>query len=247
MRYAILILAAAAASAQHSSTTITNPYNTAKDRVEGAATYRSQCGACHGPDAKGGSGGPDLSRGQYKHAVSEEAMFKVITKGVPGTSMPGYSFDGKLAWQLVAYLRGLNQEQGGGVGDAGRGASLFASLRCAGCHSGKAPNLADASQRMTRAELRLALVDPNASVSAEYWQWKWKLRDGATVSGRRLNEDTYSIQVMLANGRLQTLLKHDVAASEDARKSPMPSFAGKVPDGDIDSLVAYLVSLRRAN
>lgn len=246
MRSAILGLVASIACAQHSSNTITNPYNTAADRIAGAATYRSQCGACHGPDAKGGSGGPDLSRGQYKHAVSEEAMFKVITKGVPGTSMPGFSFDGKLAWQLVAYLRSLNQETSG-KGDTTRGARLFTDLRCAACHSGKAPNLADAAQRLTRAEIRRALTDPNADVSAEYWRWQWKLRDGSTVTGRRLNEDTYSIQIMLANGRLQTLLKQDIGSSENTRQSPMPSFAGKVPDADLDNLVAYLVSLRSAN
>src|SRR5690348_8541212 len=86
---------------QHSTTSLSNPYNTAQDRVEGAATFRSQCASCHGSDAKGTTAGPDLSRGQFKHAVTEEAMFRVITKGVSGTTMPGFALNGKTAWQVV--------------------------------------------------------------------------------------------------------------------------------------------------
>lgn len=239
---ALLVMLSVAHAQQHSSATITNPYNTPDDRTAGALTYRSQCAACHGPDAKGGSGGPDLSRGQYKHAVSEEAMFKVITKGVPGTSMPAFPMDGKLAWQIVGYLRSLNQDQGGS-GDASQGAALFTKMRCAVCHSGKAPNLADAASRLTRSELRLAISDPNAAVAAEYWQWKWTMRDGKTIEGRRLNEDTYSVQV-LSGSQLQTLVKANITKGEDARKSPMPSFAQKLSPQEMDHLIAYLVSLR---
>jgi putative heme-binding domain-containing protein len=241
---ALLLAAAWIAHGQHSSATITNPYNSADDRTQGGRTYRSQCAACHGPDAKGGSGGPDLSRGRYKHAASEEAMFRVITKGVPGTAMPGFALDGKLAWQLVAFLRGLNEETGGITGDARRGARLFIEVKCATCHSGKAPDLGDAALRLTRAELRLALLDPDAEVAPEYWQWRWRLSNGSSVEGRRMNEDTYSVQALLA-GRLRTIAKHDIVNSEHVKKSKMPSF-GKLPSQDIDDIVAYLVAMRGA-
>ncbi len=241
--WVVLLCASGTYGQEHSSSAIRNPYNSPEDRIQGAAVFRSQCATCHGPDAKGGSAGPDLSRGQYKYAVSEEAMFRVISKGIPGTSMPGFVFNDRGGWQLVAFLRGLNQEAAGVSSDVARGQRLFTELQCARCHSGRAPNLSDAAARLAAAELRRALTDPDADVAPEYWQWRWQLKNGSTVEGRRMNEDTFSVQTM-QKGQLRTISKEAIASAELTKKSEMPSFADKLRGTDLDCVVAYLVSLR---
>lgn len=239
-----LLAGAAAAWCQHSTFKLSNPFQTPQDRAEGAIVYRSQCASCHGADGKGGGGGPDLTRGQFKHAVSEEAMFRVINKGIAGTTMPGFSLNGAKVWQVITHLASLQAARGEGGGNARRGAELAAALQCARCHAGGAPDLALAAARMSRPELRQALLEPGAEVATEYWSWTGTLRNGTKVEGRRLNEDTFSIQVMDKGGRLRTIDKRELAQSALEAKSPMPSFQGKLAGKDLDDVLAYLESLR---
>jgi mono/diheme cytochrome c family protein len=67
---------------------------------------------------------------------------------------------------------------------------------------------------------------------------------GQTVRGIRLNEDTYSLQVRDETGRLVSLLKRNLKSVALDRRSPMPSFAGKLSDAQIDDVIAWLASLR---
>ena len=73
----------------------------------GAALFRSQCAGCHGPDGNGTGAGPNIASGTLPHGDSDEAVFRTISKGLPGTSMPGFSFSGLQIWQLVTHLRAL--------------------------------------------------------------------------------------------------------------------------------------------
>ncbi len=243
-RAIVILLAAGAAWGQHSSLKLTNPFQTPEDRAAGADVFRAQCASCHGVDGKGGHGGPNLTRGPFKHAVSEEAMFRVISKGVPGTAMPGFTMNGARTWQVITYIASLGAGAAVVRGDASRGAKLVAGLRCAGCHDGAAPDLARTAERLSLPELRLALVDPGAEVAPEFWYWRGRLRDATTVEGRRLNEDTFSVQVAERSGRLRTIDKRDLAEASIEARSPMPSFAGKLSETDLDDVLAYLESLR---
>ena len=70
-------------------------------------------------------------------------------------------------------------------------------------------------------------------------------RDGRTIRGRRLNEDTYSVQILEAEEeRLVSLVKADMREYELGRTSPMPSIAKTFSPDEIADLVAYLLSLR---
>ena len=70
---------------------------------------------------------------------------------------------------------------------------------------------------------------------------------GQTVRGVRLNEDTFSLQIRDQNGRLQSLLKRDLKNTELIRRSPMPSFAGKLSDSQMDDVIAWLISVAPMN
>ena len=68
---------------------------------------------------------------------------------------------------------------------------------------------------------------------------------GKSIRGVRLNEDSFSIQIRDGEGRLQSLLKRDLKSMDVIRRSPMPSFKGKLSDAQIDDVIAWLVNGRR--
>jgi cytochrome c oxidase cbb3-type subunit III len=68
---------------------------------------------------------------------------------------------------------------------------------------------------------------------------------GHSVTGVRVNEDSFSIQVRDDSGRSYSFWKSDVARVDKPQdKSPMPSFRGQLSDPELTDLVAYLVSLK---
>ena len=69
-------------------------------------------------------------------------------------------------------------------------------------------------------------------------------RDGRTIQGRRINEDTFTVQLMDREERLVSLEKENIRDYEIGQTSDMPSFAGKLSTDEIADLVAYLISLK---
>src|ERR1700733_13595478 len=76
--------------------------------LEGQSLFRADCSPCHGPQARGGARGPDLTSGRWVHGGSDAGIFHTITQGVPGTEMPGNAFEDSEVWSLIAFLRSLN-------------------------------------------------------------------------------------------------------------------------------------------
>jgi len=95
---------------------------TAEDVEKGKVIYEKRCVWCHGWEGKGD--GPaanllrprprDFTRGLFKIRTTptgkiptDENLFKVISVGMPGTSMPAWEgvLSEKERWQLVAYIK----------------------------------------------------------------------------------------------------------------------------------------------
>jgi hypothetical protein len=70
------------------------------------------------------------------------------------------------------------------------------------------------------------------------------LKDGRVVTGRRLNEDTYTVQLIDERERLMSLEKADLREYTVIEGSSMPSYKDKLSAGDLADLVAYLLSLK---
>ena len=93
--------------------------------------------------------------------------------------------------------------------------------------------------------MRESLLDPQASVPEGFLMVSVTLKDGTSVSGIRVNEDSFSIQVRESSGRSHSFWKSDVANIEKQRgKSPMPSYKGQLSDSELSDVVAYLASLK---
>lgn len=88
---------------------IKNPYRTNTDIETGARLFRSECVGCHGGDGPHTSG-PDLTSGKLPFIHSDWALFRVITRGIPGTAMTAKKLDEKRVWQIIAYLRSIHSE-----------------------------------------------------------------------------------------------------------------------------------------
>jgi putative heme-binding domain-containing protein len=233
--------------AQHGSTATLNPYTSRDHEQAGAKLFRG----CHGPNGTGTGAGPSLAWGTFLHGGSDEALFRAISKGVPGTSMPAFALSGLQVWELVTHIRalGIQHDVSQAKGDAAAGATIF-RVNCSRCHrAGDAggltgPDLTSIAARRSYAELRESLRDPDAAVAPQYWSVIATIATGQTVRGIRLNEDTYSLQIRDETGRLVSLLKRNLKSVALDRRSPMPSFAGKLSDAQMDDVIAWLTSLR---
>ena len=68
--------------------------------------------------------------------------------------------------------------------------------------------------------------------------------DGKTITGRRLNEDTKTVQLIDSEERLLSIAKRDLRSFVVETKSTMPSYASKLTADEIADVVAYLLTLK---
>jgi putative heme-binding domain-containing protein len=233
---------------------------------EGASLFRANCSPCHGMDAHGGGRGPDLTAGRWLHGGSDEAVFRTISQGVPGTEMPANSFEDSETWTLVAYLRSLNATSPPLLnGDAAQGERLFfGKEKCASCHMVKGrgghlgPDLSRAgaarsipylleSIREPSKELSLGYTDPNNhyGIPLEYDTVIVTLPGGKRIVGVAKNEDAFSLQLLGEDDQLHLLSKKDVVEVKHERRSLMPVYGPQTLSAEkLQNLLAYLSSLR---
>ena len=133
-----------------------------------------------------------------------------------------------------------------------RGQDLYQTKgRCAQCHiirgqgGSLGPELTEIGARRSAAHLRTAILDPQSTLPEEFLQVRLVTKDGRAISGVRLNEDTFTIQVRDLSGNLHSFVKEDLKVlQKEAGKSPMPSFKGVFSTSEVDDLIAYLASQR---
>ena len=65
-----------------------------------------------------------------------------------------------------------------------------------------------------------------------------------TFNGRRLNEDTHTLQMIDTDERLHSFAKADLRELTMLTTSSMPSYRGKLSAEDLAGLVTYLLSLK---
>ncbi len=136
------------------------------------------------------------------------------------------------------------------AGDATRGQSVYEGKgNCASCHrikgvgSRTGPDLSEAGGRRPE-QLTTKLIDPSAEINAANRPYRVVLKSGATVNGRLLNIDTFTVELIDDKENLRSFVKSDLKEFAFVEKSPMPSYQGKLNTQEIADVVAYLSSLR---
>lgn len=222
------------------------------DVENGFRLYRANCTTCHG-DNGDGVPGIDLRRGQFRRASSDADLIRLIANGIPGTAMPPHRFVSADLAGLVAYIRSLRDFETGAValGDAGRGQKLFEGKGgCAKCHrvNGKGsrvgPDLSDIGAIRAPDSLEKSVVDANSAVLPINRSIRAVTRNGQVYRGRRLNEDTYTVQIIDEQERLISLDKTTLRQYTVVKTSSMPSYKDELTAEELSDIVAYLHSLR---
>jgi|RhiMethySRZTD1v2_1073278.scaffolds.fasta_scaffold51342_3 putative heme-binding domain-containing protein len=248
MAAVVCALGAIAALAQ---TPLHDPQYTDADIAYGATLYTSRCVTCHGPQGDG-IGGVNLRTGAFKTAVTDRDLDRVIRNGSPA-GMPKFDLDAAEMAGVIAYIRNMNAIDASTVktGDAVRGRALFAGKgNCTSCHrvgpegSRVAPNLSDIGAVRSPGSLERSLLDPNSQMMPINRPVRVVTKDGTVINGRRLNEDTYGLQIIDDRERLHSLVKADLREYTIAKTSPMPSFKETFSTGEVADLLAYLLTLK---
>jgi putative heme-binding domain-containing protein len=219
------------------------------DPDAGARLYRSTCANCHGLEGTN-IVGVDLGHNSFKRASTDDDLTQIVINGIPGTGMPATGLPRPQAMNIVAYLRSMGAAAAIG-GDINRGRALFASKGCGGCHRilGNGPrvwpDLSEIGSFRKPAELEQSILEPDAEIKPENRTFRAVSRDGATITGRVINEDKFTFQLLDSNEKLRSIEKANLREYSFSSKSAMPSLKGKLTTQEVADLVAYLNSLKR--
>ncbi len=138
------------------------------------------------------------------------------------------------------------------VGNPANGRVVFEGKgACLTCHRVKengsrlGPDLTDIASQRTVDALEKALLAPNPEVSPQYRLYRVVTLDGVTVTGRILNQDIFSIQMLDSNDRLRSFQKSNLREYDFVQTPPMPSYRGKLTPPELADVIAYLNTLMK--
>lgn len=221
------------------------------DIAYGASLYASRCVTCHGTQGDA-IGGVNLRSGTFRNAVIDRDLERFIRAGSPA-GMPPFALDAVDMAGIVAYLRNMNAFDATAVktGDVSRGRTIFTGKgACTGCHRVGAtgsivgPNLTEVGSVRSAGALQRSLLEPASQMMPINRPVRLVKTDGTVVNGRRLNEDTYSLQIIDEAGGLRSFLKSDLKEYTVSTTSPMPSFKNTLSGDELADVLAYLLSLK---
>ncbi len=228
---------------------------------EGQALFRGLCSGCHGGAGRGGKG-PDLTDNKWIHGGTDADIARTIQNGVPNTTMKklGDSLKPEQIRKLIAYLHSLARSPSESTwkpyipGDPQTGRKLFFDLQgkaqCAKCHNiggegGRiGPSLDRISSRRAPEYIMESILQPSTDIAPEYEAVAVATKDGRIITGLRINETNFNIQLREENGRFHSLLKRDLDEVKVMKKSLMPENFGELLSvKDLHDIFAYLMTL----
>ena len=218
---------------------------------QGKAIFRSNCAFCHGLTAQGGRG-PNLISSDLLRSSADDVVRGIITRGVPGTTMPNFDFqkdDLDNLLQFLHFLTGDHSVPANVSGDRKAGELVFARNGCSNCHrigntgSIYGPDLTRIGAGRSLDYLRESVVDPSADIAENYGGLTIVTMDGRRIAGVRVNEDTFTVQIRKPDQAFAIFDKSEVKEVIHETKSMMPAYNSLSPT-DLQNLLAYLSSLR---
>ena len=164
--------------------------------------------------------------------------------------MPAFNLREEELSGVIAFIRAGFDPEGVAVriGDPARGKAIFEGKGgCAECHRVNgvgprtAPDLSNIGSLRTASTLQLNLIDPAAALLPINRPVRIVTRNEEVITGRRLNEDTYTVQVIDSQERLRSLIKEDLVSyeiSDQPSKTPTTLNPDEVAD-----VIGYLLTL----
>jgi putative heme-binding domain-containing protein len=217
----------------------------------GRAAFQRICSACHSVNV---ATSQRMTRAEWSGVVND-----MVSRGAQGTS-----------GELESVVNYLSTNFGKGDvsptgGQPSRPAEQLAPLSrveiaaakkliqtngCLSCHRiGEAgsyigPDLNDVGSILSAEQIHHALVSPNDKVQPDNRTVQLITHDGQRVTGRILNQDAFSVQLIDSSGQLKSFEKATLGQFAIVTTNPMPSYSIKLNNEDMRTIVRYLVSLR---
>jgi putative heme-binding domain-containing protein len=158
---------------------------------------------------------------------------------------------------VIAYVRALGRVAPELLpGDPDKGKLVYQKADCGKCHiiagqgGSLGPELTEVGARRGVQFLRDALLRPgndrpvNRDGYATHLPVLVVKKDGRVLTGIRVNEDTFTIQLRDADNRFYSLKKSDLEEQQKLDVSLMPAFEKTLSQSEIDQLVSYLARLK---
>jgi putative heme-binding domain-containing protein len=223
------------------------------DLESGSELFNSICTICHGQEGNQ-IPGVDLGHGTFHFAKTDQDIILIIRNGIPGTDMPPNRMSEASAAAIVSYLHQMaadNADNTFKTGDSARGKTLYQSLDCAKCHrigevgSRLGPDLTNIGNLRRSAILERKLLDPTKDIRPENRFVTVVTNSGRTISGRLMNQDTFTVLLMDPSETLRSFDRADLkqVTIEDTI-TIMPSYQDKLNNQDLSDLVTYLKQQR---
>ena len=232
--------------------------------ARGKALYGVQCNFCHGSDARGGEGGPNLIRSPIVlNDQNGELITPIVQNGRPDRGMPKIDLTTAQVADVAAYIHAF--KVGGRdisrkpppsilVGDASAGEVYFKS-KCAACHSptgdlqGYGAKVSDAKAlqqtwilpgaRAGRGEGAIQTKVPPTTVTVTQ-------ASGEKMEGRLIRIDDFLVTVATPDGGQRTFRRDGAVPKVEVHDplQPHKDLLRVYTDKEIHDLTAYLVTLK---
>ena len=227
------------------------------EQVEAGRTrFGAQCGFCHGRDAGGGEGGPDLTRSALVAAdVRGDRINPVVRSG--RNAMPPFNLSDSDLTAIVAYIHDQKTQADSAVGgrrsvdvadlqtgNATAGKRYFDSA-CTKCHSATG-DFAGLAARLQGLQLLQRMLYPNGPPRDPNRapQVTVTLASGQVATGRLAYRDEFTIALTDASGWYRSWPTKQVRFTVDDPLQAHAEQLGKYTDADMHDVLAYLQSLR---
>lgn len=221
----------------------------------GKPAFVSACGFCHGTNAKGGTGGPDLVRSPI--VLDDEQGDKigpVILNGRPERGMPSFSMSKDQIADIAAFLRDRTNAavdrmkyeiQDIVTGDAKAGQAYFNGVgKCNSCHQ-PTGDLAGVGAKYDAVALQTRFLYPSSKDRTVKLTRVTIAKAGAApVSGLLEMMDDFFIGLRDSEGYYHSFSRDEVKVEI---KDPLAAHADLLQhytDAEMHNLLAYLVTLK---
>lgn len=135
-----------------------------------------------------------------------------------------------------------NAEHGRAVLQGKGGCLACHRVRDSGSHMG--PDLSSVGLDRTASEIRKELLYPRLTVEPKYQLYQVTTRDGQTITGRLMNQDRTSIQLLDSTDRLRSFMKENLSKYGFTSTPAMPSYRTTLTPAEQADLIAYLMTLK---
>lgn len=223
----------------------------------GKALFESNCSFCHGSEATGGNGGPDLIRSVLvNHDEHGNLIGPTIHNGRPSKGMPAFpNFSEAQIKNLVAFLHQRNRDArirfsyrilNVETGNAAAGKAYF-DEHCAHCHSPQG-DLASLANKYDPDQLQQLWLDPARQIGSQRTMppetVTVTLPSGQKFSGTLKHLDEFNVSLYDANGYHSFPITAGVRVTVHNPLQAHEDLLQHLSDADIHNVTTYLGTLK---